>query len=214
MKNRMKNYLKNKKLNLGEGYTLIEVMLVVSIAVLLMTVVLYNYGQFNDRLALSSAAQEFTLQIRQAQSYALNVRDYSSGAGEFNYAYGVYAYTSPGATSYIVFADKNNNGIYNPGTGCGGISTECVQSIPLQNGVTITSVCSVVAGVTTCPASITSYGLHVTFLRPNTDAIINFTNSSNIPTLANQTSAKFRFTSPKGNTLDVGIENSGQINIQ
>jgi prepilin-type N-terminal cleavage/methylation domain-containing protein len=207
----MKNYLKHYY---KRGYTLLEVMMVVSIAVLLMTVVLYNYGQFNDRLALSSAAQEFSLGLRQTQAYAINARDLSTNLGQFNYAYGIFVVANPRAYSYIVFADKNANQVYDEGSGCGSGSTECINSIPLRDGVYISAVCNRISGATNCPAASSTFGLHVTFLRPSSDANINFTNAANNITFGSEQFAAFRFTSPKGANIDVGIENSGQINIQ
>ena len=57
------------------GFTLIEMLVSIGIVSLIMAVVFFNYGTFNDDLALTSAGQELSIAVRQAQSYGLSVKE-------------------------------------------------------------------------------------------------------------------------------------------
>jgi prepilin-type N-terminal cleavage/methylation domain-containing protein len=212
---RCNNYKKIKNHKNGAGFTLIEALVSLVIISVIMSTVLFNYGVFSDNLALSSSAQEVAVTIRQAQTYGLTVREVSVGGGAFDKAYGVYFNkTEPG--SYYLFADSSGvaNKKYDVGTGvCGSITTECIEKFTLRNGVTINDVCN----EATC--SITSTAMNVTFLRPNPDAKIYFTDSAG--TFVDKSPVVSPFTgylsgwvvlrSPKGKRLNVTIESTGQV---
>ena len=206
--------IKIKNNNYG-GFTLVELTVTLSIALLLMSIVLFDYRNFNDNLALSSAGQEIAISIRQAQTYGIDVREVSAGGGVFSAAYGVYFDKNLSPSDYYVFADKNGNKLYDPGVGnCGSATTECIEKVTLRNGVTVSSICNVQASVTTCPPNVSTVSMHVTFLRPNPDAVIYFANSSGTVTFSNQLTGKVRLISRAGKTLDITVENTGQILAQ
>ncbi len=207
--------LLNKKEN---AFTLIEFLIVIAICGILMSVVLFDYGKFNDKLALSSAGQELAIAIRQAQTYGLNVKETASGSGDFKKAYGVH-FDPEDPYNYYLFIDKNIvNGVYNVGIGsCGSVTTECLEQIPIRSGVRISNVCRVFSGSNVCyPVSDSVYrSLDITFLRPNPDALINIVlNSSGSIVFGSQATGKVELTSSKGATTTVVIESTGQIYAQ
>ena len=196
------------------GFSLFELLVSMAIVAVLMRVVLFDYSKFNDNISLSSAGQEVAIAIRQAQTYGLNVQEVSSGSGLFSAAYGIYFDPTNSPNNYYIFADTNKNagdkvGVYDVGSGCGSANTECVQTNNLRGGITISAICN----GSGCPPGASTRAMHVTFLRPNPDADINFTNSGGIKTFAGQSTGKVRLLSPKGKTLDVVVESTGQIAI-
>src|SRR3989344_4739965 len=114
------NFHKKSCHNKKYGFTLVEVMISLTIVTLIMGVILFNYSTFNDNLALSAAMQETSLVIRKAQTYGLSVKEVVVGGGQFNSAYGV-KFDGPGgvnlASSFIFFVDKSipKNGVYDAG---------------------------------------------------------------------------------------------------
>ncbi len=196
------------KKKFSKAFTLAELLVSVAIVSLIMTTVLFNYSVFNDNLALSAAAQEVSVAMREAQTYGLTVKEVSAGGGQFTSGYGIY-FDLSNAGSYIVFVDTNNNQRYDVGSGCGSGSTECVEKFDLRNGVTISNLCS--GGV--CPPNAQTKMLHITFLRPNPNAQINFTNNGNQFVFGPATDGKVILISPKGKTTGVEMQSSGQISI-
>ncbi len=208
---------KNTMPNLVCGFTLVEVMVSVSITTLIMLVVLFTYGTFNDSLALSSAGQELSIAIRKAQTYGLAVKEVSVGSGQFGSAYGIYVNSNVADSgNYYIFIDKKDlpfgdgtvgNGKYDVGNGCGSSSTECLEKFTFRNGVKISSVCD--AG----PCQPTGVSMQATFLRPNPDATITFINSSGI-VVGSSLTGRIVLISPQGKTETITILNTGQISVQ
>lgn len=187
-----------------KAFTLAELLVSMTIITVILSVVLFNYGGFNDNLAISGAVQEMAVTMRQAQTYGISVKEAGSGTSQFNYAYGIYFSSVSGSNDrYIIFVDSNNNNKYDAG------ADVTVETVNLRNGVIISSICD----ATTCPATGTSI-LNVTFLRPNPDARIYFANSSNAIVSGPNTTGRVRLSSPKGKISYVIIENTGQIAVQ
>lgn len=194
----------NSKKN--RGFTLVEMLVSLSIAGIIMSVVLFNYSTFTDELAVSSAAQEVAIAIRQAQTYGLTVKEVVASGGNFDSGYGVYF--DKMADNYIIFADKNRNGYYDVGTDCGTslATTECVEKIFLRNKVIIRQLCSELG----CPPNSSEY-LHITFLRPNPDALILWTNPSGLPSSGPSTLGKIMLISPKGKYYSIVVQPTSQV---
>lgn len=191
----------------NKGFTLAEIMVVISIVSVIMTTVLFSYSTFSDRLAISSAAQEIAITIRQAQTYGLTVREAATAGGDFTAPYGMYFNTAD-PTHYQLYVDKNKNNRYDVGAGCGTAGTECVEQGTIRNGVTISNICN----SSLCPPT-NATGLYVSYTRPNPDASIYFVNSSDA-TLSSDVTGKIVLTSPKGNTTTLIIESTGQVTVQ
>ena len=103
--------------NNKSGFTLIELIVSIAIIGFVTTIGVVNYRSANKSSVLQLEAYKAATDIRRAQNMAL-------GAIEFNFnpsarvpdAWGVY-FDSASADSYIIFADQDNNQIYNSGDG-------------------------------------------------------------------------------------------------
>ncbi len=191
------------------GYTLAEMIVVVGIISMILSVVVFSYGKFSDKLALNASSQEIFAAIREAQIYGTSAKQTTSGTADFNYAYGIY-FDLGSPSTYIVFSDKNANHKYDAGSGCGNSNSECIDSFTLRNGITMTSICDSLA----CPPSAASgaTALHITFLRPSTDALIYFSSPSTV--YGPYDTGKVLLTSPKGKAQWVIVNITGQILAQ
>ncbi len=188
------------------GFTLIELLVSISIVTIISSFVLFNYSDFNDRLALTASAQDIASLIKQAQAYAINVREASVSGGNFNYSYAVYFDTS--SPDYYLFVDKNVNGRYDVGTGCGTSTTECIEKGAYKSNVVIDGIC----GDLICPPP-NATRMYIGFLRPDPDSIIYFVDSSNNYIVTKNT-GKIILRSPKSKTVTITVEKTGQVNFQ
>src|SRR6185369_8725369 len=155
----------------SRGFSLIDLLVSISIITLIMSVSLFSYRTFQNKLAVSAASQEIATAVRQAQTYGLSAKEVSKSGGDFTTGYGVSFDTNvPGA--FFIFADKNKDGVFQVGDGCGTSNTECVEQDNLRDGVTLTLLCGTTdAGVTSCPPS-SAQSVSFVFNRPDPDATI------------------------------------------
>lgn len=123
----------------SRGFTLLEMLVVVAIFMITTGIVLSNFKGFNRKSSLDLLAREMSLVIRQAQVYGTATRRYEGGttSGKFP-DYGVYLSKSH-PLSFILFADKDDNGFHKTGDVCDK-TAECVEQFNLYGGVTIESV--------------------------------------------------------------------------
>ncbi len=192
----------------NSGFSLIELMVSISIMTILMSVVLYGHAVFVDQASLSSASQDLTISMREAQIYGLNTRESSVGSGNFSDAYGIYFNPYYNPSNYYIFTDTNSNNLYDAGDGCGSVTTECISEATLKNGVYIDDVCYQVEGVDVCSGVIAE---HVTFKRPDPDAKIYYTDKKGNNKSAPQPIVKVKLKSKEGKITYVVIDNAGQI---
>ena len=195
--------------NYTRAFTLVELLVSLSIVGVIMTTVLYGYSSFNDNLALTSAGQEMAIAVRKTQTYGLTVKEVTPGGGQFSFAYGIYFNQGSDPNNYYIFADINSNNKYDAGNGCGSGSTECIQKFPLRNNVKISQVCNESA----CPPSGATTE-SVLFLRPNPDAGIYFTNSVGVIVAGPSVTGKVILSSAQNKTLTITIESTGQVSVQ
>lgn len=117
----------------SKGFTLIELIVVMSIMVIINGVIFFDYPSVMANLALKRTAGEIALVARQAQVYALSAK--SGVSGEL-VNYGVhFDKNAPSNTKIILFADNNNNRQYNSSP------DEAVQTFEIQTKDKIISLC-------------------------------------------------------------------------
>ncbi|MFH1656844.1 MAG: type II secretion system protein [Candidatus Nealsonbacteria bacterium] len=101
------------------GFTLFELLVVMSIIVILSGMVLANYRTGQRRLALQRAVNKVGQDIRRMQTMAGNGEEGCKTAGNFDvdyqYGYGIDLNTGNNK-SYTLFADCNGDKTYNSGT--------------------------------------------------------------------------------------------------
>lgn len=89
-----------------QGFTLVELVVVMAIFTIMTIVVMANLPAFRSRTSLDLLAEEVAITIRQAQVFGVGTRVFET---EFP-SYGVYFSIDP--QSFVLFADSNSNGNY------------------------------------------------------------------------------------------------------
>lgn len=136
-----------------------ELIVSVSIIVILMSVVLFQYRTFDNRFVLRSVAHEVALAIRTAQVYGVSVR---GGGGDFEDMYGVHFDKNTMPTQYILFRDTDGGGDYDGG--------EAVTTFSLTRGNYVRNL--EVATATPYMRGIDT--LDILFKRPDPDALFSW----------------------------------------
>jgi prepilin-type N-terminal cleavage/methylation domain-containing protein len=94
------------------GFTLIELIVSVSIIVMVTGIFLVNYNSANRRTDLTMTAQKLVSDIRLTQNYALGLARYGGRFGVVPYGgWGVHFDTNAN-NQYTIFADINENKAY------------------------------------------------------------------------------------------------------
>lgn len=204
----------------NRGFTFTELMVTITIATVILTVLLLNQSKYNDRLVLNNIAEDTSLRIAQAQAYGSGVREFSAGSGEFSASYGLTFSLNPNGspTAYLYFADRNGDDRYGGDWSCvtGGAS-ECLERVNISRGVFIEAVCMIIAPVTSdCGPPGSPRRVDITFNRPNTEAQLVFFNSSGgLVSNPNMVGARIIFRSPDTTaTSSVTVYTTGQISTK
>ncbi len=94
----------------NRGFTVVELMVTVTIVVLVTGIVMIRYSSFNSSVLLTSQAYITAFDIREAQSLAVSVR---GNANEFREEYGIYI-TMNTPSQYQLFQDDDALGETTP----------------------------------------------------------------------------------------------------
>lgn len=177
---------------LSGGFTLVEMLIAVSIIAIISAVLMYQYTAFDSQLLLRNMAYEIALSVRQAQRLGTGVQQ--DGSGNFDRPYGVRFGLGP---TYQLFRDTNRNYKYDNG--------EVVTTFELTRGNQIDLLC---INTTTCGQNYIEF----VFLRPDPDARIVVDGN----TSSGASSATIRIASTRNpsdmRTITVSV--TGQIAIQ
>lgn len=171
-----------------KGFTLIELMIAITIMMIMTSVVLFNYNRFNESSLLNTFAYDMSLTIRQAQVYgvasregknsqssAIGVNNASDSLTNFTGGYGVHFDSSKtsGVIPLKLFIDtptenQDDDTFVGNGKFDEGVDFT-LQSYSFQRGIKISQICATVAGsVENCNFQ----QLDITFHRPDPEAII------------------------------------------
>ena len=217
-----------KKKSDKKGFTLIELLVVITIFVLLTGVVLINQQKFNSTILLTNLAYDTALNIRQAQNYGINVKEFSNnGTSQFN-PYGVHFKTDDLTTSnydesksFILYSDLSYNPVANTSNGVYPATADisvcqddkgCVNRYNIKRGNSIVDICeeAVSKGVFTCSPNMSRTSLDVVFVRPNPDAHLRF---NSLVTESTVGAATIILGSPDGSTRKVEVRSNGLIEV-
>lgn len=198
----------------GQGFTLIELIVVSAIILLMTTFIFFQQSKFNSSTLLRSLSYSMALSVRQAQVYGTSVRGLTAGGvTTFGSGYGIH-FPSAGTTpyQYYLFADTAAGDGQRASNG----SEDATPPSPftLAKGYSVSRLC-VRVGSGTPNCGITS--LTVFFRRPNPEACIS-TNLAptacgiGVPPAYN--SAYIEVTSlGNGDSRAIKVVDSGQIAI-
>ena len=170
----MKLKAKSRQLTAILGFSLIEMMVVLTIFGIMTAVVLANFPAFRDKTALDLIAQEIATTIRQAQVYGIGTRAAGAGATASFSSYGIYFdldNTDLGKKNFYLYADSNFDStspttILNTQGFNGSIKDTVIEKFAIRGGAEISGIfCDTGACVTTSLNS-----LNILFKRPYPEA--------------------------------------------
>ncbi len=199
------------------GFTLIELMVTISIITIITSILLIRHSAFDSGVLLKNQAYEVALDIRALQVRALSVE----GAGtDSRRGLGVRFSTGTVARScYRVFLDSDSNNEYSLGTAgtsntCGagsssGPSPEWIEAIYLDPRFYVSRLCR----GTSCTGG-GHNNLDIIFKRPNFDAVIPdlaTPSTTDVLPIATITIASVR--NPAA-TKNIVVYRSGQIAVE
>jgi prepilin-type N-terminal cleavage/methylation domain-containing protein len=198
----MLHFLYHYKSLRPKGFSLIELLVSMSLIIIITSIVLVNQSRFGGNILVGNLAYDVALSIRQAQVFGLSVREFGAGTSQFDVGYGVH-FDATTPTSYRMFGDLNKNKIYD-------VSDGTQELFNLNNGYRISLICATASGgeeICSDTGSVTV--LDIDFIRPDPDAHIRVDASTG--TVYQQ--ARIVVISPGGTTREVVVESTGQISI-
>jgi Tfp pilus assembly protein FimT len=138
------------------GFSLIELLIVISISVMLTGLMLVNMRSYTDYAELEGEAYKIATLAREAQTYAVSTKTSYKGVSQNYPSVGIYFSGFP-SSNIILFGEKTVNNIYDN-------TDEVIQTLTLTNGYTIVGICGSVNG-STCTTNFTT-NTSVTYARP------------------------------------------------
>ena len=201
----------SKKQKGNKGFTLLELLVTMAIFVVVTAVILFNQNKFSSDTALSNLTYEIALQIRQAQSYGLQVHQ-NTGAN-FDIGYGIHfaanGTTPTSTTNFIFFADVDGDGVYTVAGDGNPINT-----FALREGDVISDICVLNSntGSNCFSTSTLLSSVDIVFKRP--DPAASITDSIN-GSASKDSEVDLTVTSALGDrTKTIKVLNTGQISVQ
>jgi len=224
-----------KKINIkSSGFTLLELLITISIFVVISAVVLPRHARFNNTIILTNLAYEMGLSIREAQTYGSSVKFFDR-TSSYDQGYGIhfedYSSSVDNSKRFILFADTNGNEKYDgddDGANCLDIDgSECssVYTIGKNNFISRFCATRLDGNPDDCYQFSSPRGgniqyLDIMFFRPQQRACIrteeNLAQTSAVACSTNvdYSSAKICVRSPEDDERCVDVSYSGQIEIK
>lgn len=194
-----------KKINNFEGFSLIEILVVISIAAIIFTVIVFNQSYYQEQSLLSNSAEGLAGEINQAQVYGNSVRTADPNTNNFTLPYGINIDISNAANNniYSFFSDKNENRIIDNG--------EKIEQVTLPKGFFITSLCRVKKnGVDVCNKD----NVDITFQRPSLESHIVIFKNNVADSPAFVDGVRIIMESPHGFQKTVSVYTTGNIEVK
>ncbi len=194
--------LKSYKLNRGMSYA--ELIVVLSIFSILSTLVIFSYGDFQDRIDIKNLASDVALKITEAQKASIfgkfpSATQQLAITSTWKPSYGLYLESDD--ESFTYFVDLNNNNLYE-GTDC---TEECVDKIDITKKNSISSIDVFYQDSTTQNIN----DITLSFVRPDVGAIIESSTVLN----SNISYIQITVISPKSFISTIKLYLSGRIEI-
>lgn len=155
------------------GFSLVELMVTLSIVVLATGLVMIKYASFNSSVLLNSLAYQIAFDIREAQSLGISVR---GSGGQFFEEYGMYFDISEPNQYKLFHDDEDTNASQNPVRYNDSPLDEMVgEPIIIDPRFTITDICSTDRnGSEACAleGGTNSDSVSISFARPDFNAVL------------------------------------------
>lgn len=225
------NFKKKEKSfkSLNGGLTLVELLVVIAIFLVITTVAMFNYGDFNSSVSLQNLTDDVALSIRKAQSFAIGARGVKENEDVvFTKSYGVHfsinsqdpAKPLAGSNkSFLMFysSPTNRQYVYDPiNTTCGDGANQCIE---LFNIMSIDEIKEITA-YDVNNNRILSNSVDIIFTRPDPRAYFCYKESAE--SACNNTASRVEIKISNGRTGTgeiektkiISVQNTGQISIQ
>lgn len=207
----------SQKVSHTGGFSLIELIVAVSILVVLSAAMLFNYNSLNKRLALDTLAHEIAQWVRQTQVSAMSVKRHVNPSDLKAFpGYGLH-FDRANPKQFMFFADLDTNNQYTPGGNCGDPTAECEQVVKLMQGNSIEKICGeaglVNASNVECSDPLDNANtFDIVFTRPDPDAsIIGEYTPGSTTTYAR---AQITVATPSGYRRLIEVWTTGQVSVQ
>jgi hypothetical protein len=189
---------------MNKGFTLVELLVSVGIFILMTTLLVAKYGNFDQSVLLTNLAYDVAITVRTAQTYGLSVRASTSDSPLFNAGYGVHfvsgSQSNEEARKLIFFVDSDPESLYS-GT------HEDIDTYYIKRGAYISEAC---AGNDADSCVDVDNVLDITFKRPDPNAQICIGSGG----LCGQKYARITITGTEGSTRTVVVQENGQISVK
>ena len=210
----------------ARGFTLIEMLVVVSIMVIITTIALLGQTSFNRSLTLTDTAYTIAFSVREAQALGLSSRTFASTQ---NAGYGVH-FASGTLNAYSLFADISPVAAGNvqvaatcpghaigtgpeakPGDCIQTLASEIVRTYTFNGGFKLKSFCGIETSTATQRCNGYIDALDIVYLRPNTQSVVTAVRAGVRVPLSDAT---IRVQSPDG-TVErcIYVSRVGQVSV-
>lgn len=147
--------------NKKRGFSLAELLVVLAVMTIITGVVLAKYRGYGTNALFANATENIVLSIRQAQLYGVAVKGTTgtcSAGSQFDCSFGAnFSVATPDRLT--LFADNNNNGIFDAGDGS-------TQVVTWNSPIAVTAIA---CGGGACSGGVVNF----TFKRPSPTAMIH-----------------------------------------
>ncbi len=181
------------------GFSLVELLVSISIFTIVTGIVLANFPSFSSKIALENLGHEIALTIRQAQVFGVASREFGVGSQIFP-SHGVRFESAENAT-FSLYADVDKNKKYTD-------VSELLETFTIRGGNHISQICGFLTPSSNC---ISLQTLDVVFTRPDPEpSIIGKIEGGE----SSYSYATVTVESRRGATSIVTVWSNGQIAIQ
>lgn len=213
-----------KKVSYTQGFTFLELIIVIAIFAMISGVVLYNSRDFTKQVELENTAQEIALAIKEAQTKAVSgsINQNITLDSAERVRYGVMFSSIDGdnelpnaSNQFVLFQDFDPASIGYWGGGVCGATDECLDMYEITENVEIVSVCvDAKAGAEVCDDDLASSGVSVVFERPFPNALIT-TAGDGIGAVAGRQDVTITIQSKNGGqTKNIVVWSTGQLTVE
>jgi len=226
----IKNEISKIHLEYSKGLTLVELLVVISIFMIITSVVIFNYSNFNSSVSLQNLTDDIALSIRKAQSFAIGARGVKDNTDQISFmkSYGMHFSSeenqeivdkvSGSSKSFVMFSTlSSDNKWYDRLNGdCGSSTTECIELFEILSVDKIKEIKAYASDSSELPVN-SGASIDIVFTRPSPRA--DFCYKATPGPSCNTNISKVDITVSNNETGEkekvkiISVQNTGQISI-